>query len=321
MKYYAVLTLILCIIMMFSPLIAMVIYNEALFKKTVNDQTVSVAETENSNSTIKVFQTMSSKVIETDIYDYVIGVVAAEMPTTYHTEALKAQAVAAYSYALWVKQNADNPEKAFYDITDSPSSHQTFFDNEQLKDMWGDKYEKNIKTLKDAVNSVLGEYLSWKGEPAMCVYHAISSGKTQSAKQAWGNDITYLKSVIAPGDTLSPNYDCESIKTVKNISSALEIKADDNLKITTDTAEGGYVKTVNVNSKKLTGTEFAKALNLSSPCFTISDESGNFVFSVKGKGHGVGMSQYSADYMARQGCGYEEILAHFYPGTTLLAND
>lgn len=319
MKKYLIITLFLSAVMIFSPLVVMVINNESEngMSDEYESETVYTNTTVNSEK-IRVLRTQSNKVIDIDIYDYVVGAVAAEMPASYSLEALKAQAVAGYSYALWIMENADNANRELYDISDNSDTHQAYSDYDQLKEKWGEKYDKNIKTIKDAVNSVLGEYLCYENEPAMCVYHAISGGSTQSAKQAWGNEIAYLKSVTAPGDTLSPDFDNEISYTQEEIKNKLNISSKEKIEIRLTFGEGEYVKAVSVSSKNYSGTEFASALGLTSPCFTVNEDKNGFNFTVKGKGHGIGMSQYSADYMARQGSTYKEILAHFYPGTTLL---
>lgn len=322
MKIYAVLTLILCVIMVFFPLISMALKNELFDESLPAQEIISDKNDKNSisdtNNTISVLRVSSDKVIDVDIYDYIIGTVAAEMPITFDAEALKAQAVACYSYALWIQSNGDNAKNELYDISDSSESHQAYLDDEQLREKWGEKYEKNIKIIKDAVNSVLGEYLVYDNQPAMCVYHAISCGRTQSAKLAWGNDIPYLHGTVAPGDTLSPDFENEVTLTSKEVAEKLSLKqTDDNIKIETESNESGYVSSVSVGNDTFTGTQFAAKIGLNSPCFTVTQKNDSFTFNVKGKGHGIGMSQYSADYMARQGNTYKEILAHFYEGTDL----
>ncbi len=240
------------------------------------------------------------------------------MPASFHKQALKAQTVACYSYAVWIKENADNSEGALYDISDNPAVHQGYLDSSELNEKWGKDYEKNLKIIKDTVNSVMGEYLAYEKEAAMCIYHAISAGETQSAKEAWGSDIPYLQRVTATGDALSPDTDSSVSLTFDELEKKLETKRVKEKGIKITTSDSGYVTVLSVADKKISGIEAASLLGLKSPCFTINKAENGYTFSVTGKGHGIGMSQYSAQYMARQGSDYKEILAHFYPGTELI---
>ncbi len=307
MKAYIFLTGILCLIMIFSPLCCLGAENQ--FEKSDNSDL--------KGSTITVLQTSTGKAIETEIYNYIIGAVAAEMPASFSDEALKAQAVASYTYAVWLRENADNSEKALgYDISDDPSSHQGYLTDEQMKEKWGDKYDSCKNKISEAVMSVSGECVMYENEPILAMFHAISSGQTQSSETVFGNALPYLVSVTAPGDTLSPDFDSENEFSQKELCELLSLEsADESLIKSIDTADSGYVRLIVLGSKSYMGNELASLLKLKSPCFSAEYKKGSYIFKVKGYGHGVGMSQYSADYMARQGYTYDEILKHFYKGT------
>lgn len=332
MKLYIILTIFLTLGSALVPFLASV--NPENTKNMMNTQITS--ETSNSAeskttdkpfkaaSSIKVLRTGSGKVVEKELIDYVKGSVAAEMPPTYEKEALKAQAVACYTYALWLKENSDSSALGGADVSDSPAYYQGFLDDDELMDKWGDKYEEYMAAVTDAVSAVAGEYLQYEGEPIMACYHAISTGKTESAKNAWGSDVPYLQSVRADGDILSPDVDSsveitdeQFKKCMQNLEGAVLQKSSKKWIGKTETTKSGYVTKIVIGGKAFSGSDVRSAFALKSPAFKVKKTDKGFRFSVKGYGHLVGMSQYSADYMARQGSGYKDILRHFFKGAKL----
>ena len=303
MKQYAFLTALLCLIMIFTPLICVTVKNHS------NTDAIQLQQESNTVS----ITTLSGKAVEADIDTYLIGTLAAEMPASYESEALKAQAVAAYTYYRWLKENSDNSD---FSISADSSVHQGYLTEEEMKEKWGSKYESYYNKIKAAVMSVLGECIMYEGEPIMAVYHAISSGRTLSAEAVWGEAVPYLQSVTAVGDKLSPDFEAETKYTQQEMIKLLKTESTkENLIEKIDTDEYGYVTKLSAGGKSFTGYEFSSLIGLRSPVFTAEYKQGRYIFSVSGYGHGVGMSQYSADYMARQGSTYQEILAHFYKGT------
>lgn len=311
MRQYIFLTFLLCLIMVLSPFICSGIKPEAS-KKSELTQT-----NEKIDDTVRVLDSISSKVVEVSAKNYVLGALAAEMPASYSEEALKAQAVACYTYYRYIKENADNSNSLIdYDITDSSGTHQGYLSDEQMKEKWADKYDSYHSKLESVVLSVLGECIMYEGEPIFACYHAISSGQTSSSKAVFGTNMPYLKSVTAPGDKLSPDYDSEKAFTQSELIEKLNLKdGSDNIIKNISTDDNGYVTKITLKDKSYTGLELASLLELKSPNFSAEYKNEKYIFSVKGYGHGVGMSQYSADYMARQGSTYQEIITHFYPGT------
>lgn len=251
--------------------------------------------------------------------NYIFGVVAAEMPALYEYEALKAQAVAAYTFAC--RRRLESGKKD-YDITTDPKTDQSFAAAEELKKRWGDKADVYTEKIKKAVADTKGQVLTYNGEPALTVYHAVSSGMTNACRDVWGKDLPYLKSVASPYDKLAPNYlssvtvsgedFCKKLAGKCTFSGNKE-KYIGEIK-RTDT---GAVKTVCICGKEISGGEIRSAFDLRSLNFDITLNNGNFVFTVRGYGHGVGMSQFGADYMAKQGSTYKEILATYYKGLSL----
>lgn len=303
MKQYLFFTALLCIVMVFTPLICVAVIN------TTDD----TADKDEKVSNAVTVMTLSGKTTQTDLKDYLIGCVSGEMPASFSSEALRAQAVASFTYYRWLKENSDNAE--FYISADS-KKHQAYLTNDELKEKWGDKYESYYSKVEQAVLSVMGECVMYEGEPALTVFHAISSGQTLSSEAVWGEAIPYLQSVNAPGDKLSPDYETTAEYTQNEIISRLSLESSEgNLINNIDTDENGYVNKISIGKKSYSGNEFYSLLGLPSPVFTAEYKDGKYIFNVTGRGHGVGMSQYSADYMARQGSTYKEILTHFYKGT------
>lgn len=260
--------------------------------------------------------------------DYIRGVVMAEMPASFEEEALKAQAVIAHTYALRVIANetaspSDDLKGAV--ISTDPSRHQAYLSDEEAKEQYGGKYEDYSKKIQNCVESVLGEILTYNDEPIIAAFHAMSSGNTEDAKNVWGQEVPYLVKCESEGDTLSPSFENSLTLTTAEVKKILEEKYQD-ITFTDDPAKwfeiiqttpSGYVSEVKVLGQTLTGQELRSLFGLKSSDVSIEYQDEKFTFTTKGYGHGVGLSQYGADYMARQGKTYREILTHYYPNTVL----
>ncbi len=276
-----------------------------------------------SRGYISVMATDSGEISKIELCEYLIGCVAAEMPANYHTQAIKAQAVASYTYA---KRTAEQNRKNKFskaDITDSPLEHQGYINKEKRKEKWGKNFEENEAKISSAIDEIYGTYLTFENETALTVFHSISAGKTQSAKNLWGSEIPYLSSVVSIGDKLSPNYKSEyrfekdTIKKLAESCGAKLGKEAENWLGDVKYSDDGYVVSVKIGSSEISGAKIREALGLRSNYFQISYSSGEFLIECCGYGHCVGMSQYGADYMARQGSTWQEILMHYYPGTEI----
>lgn len=331
MKTYGILCFVLALFMILTPLLSLDYSSFSLsnVKSTFQKENDSKDEEkllDEKSDSVKIKSAASGNVATASTKEYIIGCVAAEMPATYSTEALKAQAVCAYTNLVRLKKNPDSSLSGA-DISDDPGRHQGYYDIETQKEKWGDKYDEYRAKTEEAVNDVLGKTIVFNGEPIVAAYCAISPGRTESAENIWGGKIEYLVSVTSPGDKLSP--DC-----IKEISlSADEVReytkndpeivlGDDQSGWITDivyTDSGsGVVKSLKVGGKSFTGNSFRALFSLRSPAFTFEQKDGAFFFKTYGYGHSVGMSQYGADYMAKQGSTYEEILAHYYPNTEII---
>ena len=305
MKTYLMLTAVICAILILFPFCC-------LSSENKQDQSQTEETESTRNDTVSVFLVSSEKTADVETFNYLVGAVASEMPASYETEALKAQAVACYSYLRWVRENSDNAE---YDITNDPATHQGYLTEEEMKEKWGDKYESYKGKIEEAVSAVYGEYMTYNGEPILALFHAISPGKTQNSEDVWSSPLPYIKSKSAPGDSLSPDFDSEATVPCQKIREIFDIGDDiKNSELIDIFALSGssFVKEITLGKKTTSAGDIASKLSLRSPYFTAEYKEGNYIFKVKGYGHGLGMSQYSADYMARQGSSYQEILCHFY---------
>lgn len=333
MKQYTVLCLIVAIILFISPFIALISSQPEKEQAPENEtnENISVTHRETANNseddknTITVFMTESSEIMKMEMKDYIIGVVAAEVPASYETEAIKAQAIVAMTYAQYRKKHPDKSISA--DISDDSSKHQGYMSDDDMKEKWGDAYESYRTKIEDAVDSVTGSVILYENEPIMAAYHAISGGKTESAENIWGEDIPYLQSVDSEWDIYSSRYTSEvrltadEVKKIMKTSEKVDFDSPEEewieIKKTTD---NGTVLEAMICGIDLTGIETRELFALRSPVFDATYEDGEFIFTVSGYGHGVGMSQNGANCMAKEGKTAEEIIKHYYKGVTIERN-
>ena len=332
MKNYVISIIFIFISLIITPiatLSAEIDVNKTQKSTEVYKTDTTTEKSENTSDTtenvITVFLNEKNENLTVSEFEYVCGSVAAEMPLMYHEEALKAQAIACYTNSLRLKSSTDKAATNGADISDNPSIHQGYITKEARKEKWGDDFNKYEAKLETAVKEVLGEYLTYEDEYCLCAFSAICTGTTESAENVWGKKLPYLTSVKSNGDTLSPSYSSTAtfsksqfISIMKDAGVAIDTKA--NLEDIIDkpkTSKAGTVLKIKINKKELTGEEIRNAFSLRSSAFKITATENEVTFKVSGYGHGVGMSQYGADFMARQGSTYDEILKHYYKGTEI----
>ncbi|MBQ8203733.1 MAG: stage II sporulation protein D [Clostridia bacterium] len=309
----------LCIIcaMLLIPISVMGENSDVLKTEAKNETVEKIPAKVENIASFKVLDTATNIITELSAEDYIFGVVAAEMPALYENEALKAQAVAAYTFACHRKAEAEKQGKDYHLTTDSETD-QCYISSAAAREKWGEKADEYEQKIKSAVAEVRGKVLTYKNEIILSAYHAISSGVTESSENVWGNALPYLIPVESLGDKLAETYLSVISFSAEDITSRLSSLAE-------PTAEGfaftepqvsssGTVLSIKINGKTVTGFAVSKALELRSACFEVSFADGIYTFLVKGYGHGVGMSQNGANYMAKQGSSYGEILTHYYPG-------
>lgn len=283
------------------------------------EEKLNIKEEEKDNNTtikdvtIKVMQTNKNKIITLNIEDYVKGVIAGEMPISFEIEALKAQAVAARTYALR-RINENNK----YDVVDTVMN-QVYKDNEALKKAWGNNYDKYIKKINTAVNETKGEYVDYNGTYADTLFFSTSVGNTENSEEIFGTKISYLQSVSSVWDEeVSPVYEEKNTFTRNEFCNKLSLTNCQKIYVKIlDETSTGRIKQISINNKIYTGSQVAYLLSVRSNYFTIYIENNQVVVKTKGFGHGVGMSQYGAEGMAENGYTYKDIIEHYYQGTTL----
>lgn len=247
--------------------------------------------------------------------DYIIGVLAGEMPANFEIEALKAQALAARSYVLKkIEQNSNED----YDILDTVMN-QVYLDEEGMKKKWNENYQINRNKIEQAVLETKGEYLTYNGEVIEAFFFSTSTGKTENCEEVFQQALPYLRSVDSSWDSeVSPVFNEIYKFTLDEFYQKLNLTYQEALKIEIiETTSTGRIKRIKINNQEMTGNDIYKALNLKSNYFDIT-QSGNYVtISTKGYGHGVGMSQYGAQAMALKGYKYDEIVKYYYQGVEI----
>lgn len=281
-------------------------------KNTSDDSTNSNQTLQNQIEENKTYVTLYRKnnALTIELEEYIIGVVGAEMPASFNKEALKAQAVLARTYAL--KSIKNNTR-----LTDS-SSTQNYKSVDELKNMWNTSFNTYYQKIVSAVNETKGMVLTYNGDLIEAVYHSTSNGKTEDAVNVWGNSFPYLVSVESNYDNTNPSFLKDQFISYAEISNKLSmnINIDTNFEILSKTI-GDRVDVIKINDVSYSGVEVRSLLGLRSADFSIIKNENGVVFQTKGYGHGVGMSQYGANGMAKNGYNYSQILSHYYPKTTL----
>lgn len=280
-----------------------------------------------TEKSFKILNENTGKVEEVSIRDYVRGAVCAEMPPDFALEALKSQAVAAHTYALRLQQeqkSSPNEKLQGADFSARPEDWLVYTTEELARKRYGDKFEQYWSKICQAADEVVDEILLYEEQPIVAAYHSMSAGKTEDAKNVWEAGAPYLIPAESFGDTLAPDYETTVKLTSDEVKALLQSQGEISLPedpagwfLGEERSDSGYLTQIQVGDKTFTGNELRKIFSLRSSNVQVGYQDNAFTFTVKGYGHGVGLSQYGADYMARQGDGYREILAHYYPGTTL----
>lgn len=276
----------------------------------VKEEEIKFNYTNNLNVRVK----RDTGIVTVPLEDYVVGVLAGEMPIEFEMEALKAQAVAARSYVL--KKMSYNKEKE-YDVVDT-IMNQVYLDNDYLKKTWGKDYVKKINKLKTAVIETNYQYVDYNGNIADTMFFSTSVGETENSEEVFSNKVPYLKSVSSTWDEISPVYKLNYQFKLNEFLNKLDLPYSNFVKLEViDSTSTGRVKKIKINEKTFDGSVVVTKLKLKSNHFAIKQDGDTINITTKGYGHGVGMSQYGAQGMALNGYSYEEILMHYYQGTSI----
>ena len=281
---------------------------------------------EESEDIISVYVTSEDKVVEMSKSQYLKEVVSAEMPADFHIEALKAQAVAARSYLTSrmnaYKQSEKPKEHKGADICTDPTHCKAWISQEKRMESWGDSAKSNWDKISRAVDETSGQIITYNNEVISAVFHSTSSGRTENSKDVWGGDRPYLVSVESPGDLYSPKYKSEKSISVeefkKTISNNIE-NVDFNKELVgeIERSEAGGIITISVGGVEIKGSKLRTLFDLRSTNINVTVTGDTVNFDVTGYGHGVGMSQYGANYLANQGTNYIDILKTYYQGVEI----
>lgn len=328
MKGYAVFALIVACLLLLMPL-------AALPKAPIISEPPDSAPTESvppdtvidGQETFKVFT--DGKVTELSCRDFLIRTLAYEMSPTYHSEALKAQAVAAYTYhgRRKLAQTA-NPDPALCGahFTAPDNTFPQEYTQDKLRERWGDNFDTYYATLCNAVDAVTGKHLTYNGQWIDACYFAMSNGTTEDAKTVWGGDVPYLRSVASPDDKQAAKYETTATFTADQLKAAF-LAEDASLTFGEEPATwfgepslstAGTVVSVTVGGKPFAGTAVRRVLNLRSATFAVRYADGVFTLTVHGYGHGVGLSQVGANALAKKGYTWQEIVQYYYTGVSIV---
>ncbi len=280
---------------------------------------------------IKVWDVAKNKLVTIPLEQYIAGVVAAEMPASYHLEALKAQAAAArtravsQSAAFSGKGCANHPEA---DICTDSTHCQAYINETERAEKWGASAQAYEARIFRAVMETKGTILTYDGEPITVLYHAVSGGHTEDVQAVFSQSLPYLTGVESKGEESSPKYQTVQSFTHQEAADLLNkafpganISPDTvalQVAITERTATGRAAK-VQVGDREVLAKDFRAALSLNSTLFTVTATENSITFTQRGYGHGVGMSQAGANAMAASGSSWKDILMHYYTGIQITA--
>lgn len=284
---------------------------------TEAEQTTSTAPTPEPREPIVLSVLFDGECRSMELERYLLGVVLGEMPASFETEALRAQAVAARTYTI--KRCVEGRSHGIATVCTDYRCCQAYVDPiDYLAD--GGRAE-DLQRVQAAVEDTQGQVLVYEGELIEAPYFSCAGGLTEAAVAVWGQDYPYLQSVASPGEENAAHYTDSKSFSVAEFQNILGISP------TGDAAQwfgqikrtaGGGVETMVIGGVSYRGTTLRTLLGLRSTAFTVSVEQGQIVFYTKGYGHRVGMSQYGANAMAREGQDYRQILAHYYLGTEIV---
>lgn len=330
MKIIAIMTIIICSILIVLPLIFLGGNKSNIGGFNLSNGAIvkSLGITFPTNGKVKLYRKEQDKVEEIDLEEYIMGVVASEVPANFNEEALKAQAVAARTFYMNKRINPDKEaEKYGAEISDTTNC-QVYMSKEERLAKWSSKDgESNWSKIEKAVLDTKGQVLTYEGVVLeYAQFFAVSSGKTEDAKDVFSIEVPYLKSEESKGEEIAPKFKTtmsipvdEFVNKINGKYANANVKKGNlNTSIKIDSyTEGGGVKTIRVGNETIKGTEFRELFNLNSTNFTLDFGKDAVKINCTGYGHGVGMSQWGANAMAKNGSTYDEILKHYYKGVEI----
>ncbi len=274
--------------------------------------------------TINVLDVQTGEVIELGLEQYIEGVVAGEMPALFHSEALKAQAIAARTYAIRKMRRfggAGDDRNLAADISNDPTRDQAWLPDERLKERWGLlNYYRYRSKIAEAVQATAGLILTYQGDPATPAYHSTCGGYTENSEDVWTYEVPYLRSVRCDYCGHSPHYQgtatlpLTTVITKIGLPAAAKAEAVEQALAVKAKSSTGRVKLIQAGDKLMRGLEFRMLLGLATSNLTWKVTDTQIIFTTQGYGHGVGMCQYGADGMGQAGKTVNDILALYFQG-------
>lgn len=297
--------------------------SEVFLPLTEYVETSESPEKEENKNTIKIYISSSGNEYETELEDYVVCVMCAEVPYTYEKEALKANAVAVRSYA--VRRMLSDSKDALHcgaDVCDDFSHCMAFITQEEATYRWGEEISNEMfSKIREAVQETKGQVLCYEDQIADCVFHSDSSGYTEDAAAVWGRSVPYLVSSKTPETPTQNNFAFTSEIFLKKCTDAgLDVHPETDPSewlINIKTNSSGRVDCADLFGQTVSGKRIREIFSLDSTKFVLTYENGCYTFSSEGKGHGVGMSQKGSDALAKNGENYMSILSNYYKGTKI----
>jgi len=339
MKRIILVSLLLLIVVLFLPLLIIDVSSgsvaqddapSGILEPSADEEPAASAEAGvESDENLMLTVQIQGQAREISMHDYLVGTVAAEMPVSFEKEALKAQAVAARTYALYKLRAAPSESHPDAGLCDNPACCQAYKTYETLAEQWGAAYEENLATIIEAVAGTDGVCIVYEDAPILAAFHAASSGRTEASADIWG-DLPYLQSVQTFETEASvPNFYTSVAMTYEEfrvtILEAYPEAALDGLPAEWITgivrSDTGRILSLSVGGVSLTGPAFRSLFALRSTAITVTLQEEGLILEVEGYGHGVGMSQYGANELARLGFSYEAILKWYYSGVSLASMD
>ena len=260
---------------------------------------------------VSVERSASNEVEKVPLEEYVVSVVASEMPAEFEIEALKAQAIAARTYIInHLLHQEEEQDLIISDTVD----HQVYKNETELKTIWGSDYHWKIEKIQEAVHATENKIITYDDQPITPTFFSMSNGYTEDAENYWGSSLPYLKSVESKWEEDHPQFKEQTVLTLEEVSNKLDVslQSGTSIPIQIKRNDSNRVSELSLHDQTYSGREVREKLDLRSNDFSIQQRDNHLIFTTRGYGHGVGMSQYGANGMAEEGKNYEEILAYYY---------
>lgn len=320
MNYKIVVIVVSLFIMIISPAVSGMIVGENGEDKVFGEEGEKVGI---NTDTVELYITATGETVRLGLDEYVEGVMLAEVPSFYDHELLKAAAIAIRSSALRRVGQGYCPEHFSADLCDDYSHCMGYVSYDSAVERWGEgNADAYILPIEKAVNDTSGQVVFFENEIAEAVFHGMSVGCTESAKNAWGIDVPYLISVPTPEDKTVNVLEMDSEEFFEKLAKSgvnitIDGIAEEDLFVF-EKNENGRTEYVNMGGKRISGKRFGEIFSLASNCFTVKKLENTIAFEISGRGHGVGLSLMGGNVFAGEGMKCEDILEHYYPGTEIV---